>query len=153
MRDRVPGFTFQIIGDRPPAALRKLADEESTVELLGWVDDVRPYLAGSAGLVVPLRVGSGMRVKILEGMALGKVIITTSMGMEGIEASDKEHLLIADSPEEFVRAVGYCKSEPEIVNEIGQNAVNFVGEKFNNKQLAVRLYEIYKEMSVVGYVH
>ena len=119
----------------------------------GEVPDAAQFIGSHTAMVVPLFSGSGMRVKILEGMALGKVIITTSMGMEGIDAVDKEHLLVADSPEEFVRAVGYCKSKPEIVDEIGHNAVDFVGEKFNNKQLAVRLYNIYEGMGVHGHSH
>lgn len=148
---KYPEVTLHVAGRNTPSSLLNRNMDNMVVH--GEVPDATEFIGRYDAMVVPLFSGSGMRVKILEGMALGKVIITTSMGMEGIEASDKEHLLIADSPEEFVRAVGYCKSEPEIVNEIGQNAVNFVGEKFNNKQLAVRLYEIYKEMSVVGYVH
>jgi glycosyltransferase involved in cell wall biosynthesis len=151
IRVRFPDVTLHVAGRNTPSSLLNLDMENVIVH--GEVADAADFIGRHTAMVVPLFSGSGMRVKILEGMALGKVIITTSMGMEGIDAIDKQHLLVADSPEEFVRAVGYCKSEPEIVEVIGHNALDFVGEKFNNKQLAVRLYEIYEEMSVHRHVH
>jgi glycosyltransferase involved in cell wall biosynthesis len=105
VREHVHDLTFRIIGDRPPAALCKLADEEDAVELLGRVDDVRPYLTGSAGLVVPLRVGSGMRVKVLDALALGVPVISTTIGCEGIAVTHGRDVLIADEPADFARAV------------------------------------------------
>ncbi len=151
IRVKYPEVTLHIAGRNTPASLLNLKMENVIVH--GEVPDAADFISRYTAMVVPLFSGSGMRVKILEGMALGKVIISTTMGMEGIDAIDKEHLLVADSPEEFVRAVGHCKSKPEIVEEIGHNAVDFVSEKFNNKQLAVRLYNIYQEMSVKGHVH
>ncbi|RLD22236.1 MAG: glycosyl transferase family 1 [Bacteroidetes bacterium] len=151
IRTKHPEVTLHVAGRNTPGSLRNLNMENVVIH--GEVPDAAEFISRHTAMVVPLFSGSGMRVKILEGMALGKVIITTSMGMEGIDAVDKEHLLVADSPDEFVRAVEYCKASPEVVDEIGHKAVDFVGEKFNNKQLAVRLYTIYEEMCVDNHVH
>jgi glycosyltransferase involved in cell wall biosynthesis len=151
IRVKYPNVTLHVAGRNTPNSLLNLKMENVTIH--GEVADAAEFISSHTAMVVPLFSGSGMRVKILEGMALGKVIISTSMGMEGIDATHKEHLLVADSPAEFVSAVGHCKSQPEIVEKIGQNAIDFVGEKFNNKQLAVQLYNIYQDMSVHGHAH
>lgn len=148
---KFPNVTLHVAGRNTPNSLLNLQMANVTVH--GEVPDATEFIGRHSAMVVPLFSGSGMRVKILEGMALGKVIITTSMGMEGIDAVDKKHLLVADSPQEFVRAVGHCKSEPDILGEIGENAVEFVSERFNNKHLATKLYSIYQEMNVHGHVH
>ena len=76
-------------------------------------------------MVVPLLSGSGMRVKILEGMALGKVIITTSLGLEGIPASHQENILIADTPEQFIEWIDYLQAHPVEIKRIGQKRSGF----------------------------
>jgi len=151
IKAKYPEIKLHVAGRNTPNSLLNLKMDNVIVH--GEVADAAEFIGKYTAMVVPLFSGSGMRVKILEGMALGKVIITTSMGMEGIDAVNKEHLLIADSPEEFVQAVGHCKANPERVEEMGRNAVDFVMEKFNNKQLAVKLFTIYQQMSVHRYAH
>jgi glycosyltransferase involved in cell wall biosynthesis len=85
-------------------------------------------------------------VKILEGMALGKVVISTSLGKEGIEAHDKEEIIVADTVAAFVLAIGYCLWKPESMQQIGENARAFVGRHFNNRQITQRLFEIFHQL-------
>jgi len=99
-------------------------------------------------MIVPLFSGSGMRVKILEGMALGKTVITTSLGLEGISARHKEELLIADSPEEFVEMINYCNSDKGILDRIGKNAREFVIKYYDNKKNAEQLLDLYEELII-----
>ena len=87
-----------------------------------------------------------MRVKILEGMALGKVVISTSLGKEGIEARDKEEIIVADDAAAFVDAIGYCLQQPVKLTAIGENARHFVKRYFNNREITQRLFEIYQQL-------
>ena len=87
-----------------------------------------------------------MRVKILEGMALGKVVISTSLGKEGIEARDKEEIIVADDAAAFVDAIGYCLQQPGKLTTIGENARHFVKRHFNNREITQRLFEIYQQI-------
>lgn len=143
---KYPKMKLHVAGRNTPKSLLNL--KIKNVVIHGEVPDAAEFIARHTVMVVPLFSGSGMRVKILEGMALGKVIISTTMGMEGIDAIDKNQILVADSPKEFIDAIGYCKQEPSRIKEIGDNARDFVAEKFNNKELAIQLYQIYQELSL-----
>jgi polysaccharide biosynthesis protein PslH len=95
---------FYVVGARPPAAVRALA-ADTAIQVTGYVDDPAPYLQSSALTVVPLRAGGGMRVKILEALARGIPIVSTTIGAEGIDVTPGQHLLIADEPAAFAEAV------------------------------------------------
>jgi glycosyltransferase involved in cell wall biosynthesis len=97
-----PGVRFSIVGNAPPESVRRLAS--SHVEVTGFVDDVRPSIARSAVYVVPIRIGGGTRLKVLEAMAMRKPIVTTSIGCEGIDAAHGKSVLIADTPQAFADA-------------------------------------------------
>ena len=105
VRAAVPDTQFFIVGSRPPARITCLAKPGSGIVVTGYVADLDPILRQSAVLVVPVHSGSGMRVKILEAFARGVPVVTTKVGVEGIEAVPGEHLLVADSPHEFAQAV------------------------------------------------
>jgi glycosyltransferase involved in cell wall biosynthesis len=92
------------------------------VEFTGFLPDLRPHLAEAAAVVVPLRIGGGTRLKIVEAMAMGKAIVSTSLGAEGIEAVTGRDILIADEPADFAAAVGRLLGEPGLASQIGQSA-------------------------------
>ena len=95
-------------------------------------------------MVVPLLSGSGMRIKIIEGMALGKTIISTSIGSEGINCINGKEIIIADTKEEFYSALDKLISNRELFVDIGKNAVKFVTENFDNKIISNSLIDFYK---------
>lgn len=97
-------------------------------------------------MIVPILSGSGMRVKLIEGMALGKTIITTSIGAEGIEANNGEHLLIADSPEEFAACISKCLTDDEFKAKIGLNAQRLIASKYSNKSISSRLIYFFDQL-------
>ena len=104
VRREIPDVTFTIAGQRPPASITRLASDPA-VRVTGYVSDARELAAECGVFVVPLRSGSGVRVKILNAMAMGLPVVSTSVGAEGLEAVHGEHILIADTPEDFARAV------------------------------------------------
>jgi len=99
-----PDTPFYVIGARPARQVRELAKQQGVV-VTGYVEDLAPYHRQTAAFVVPLRSGSGMRVKILEAFATGLPIVSTSIGYEGIDAAPSEHLLVADDPRSFADSV------------------------------------------------
>jgi glycosyltransferase involved in cell wall biosynthesis len=115
-----PQARCKIIGGSPPASLTSLAGPR--IEFTGFVPDLRPHLAEAAAVVVPLRIGGGTRLKIVEAMAMGKAIVSTSLGAEGIEAVAGRDILIADQPADFAAAVGRLLTEPGLATEIGNSA-------------------------------
>lgn len=112
----------------------------------GLVEDTRPYLAGSI-FVVPLRIGSGTRLKILEAMSIGCAVISTSIGAEGISARDGEEILIADTPSSFARSILWLLKDSNRRREIGQKARALVEKKYDWRWILDIQEKVYREVS------
>jgi polysaccharide biosynthesis protein PslH len=102
----------------------------------GEVADAKDFMEQFCIMVVPLFAGSGIRVKILEAMALGKLVISTGLGAEGLGCIDGKEIIIANTAAEFISAIEKCSKNSSIVSEIGQNAANFVAENFSTQRLS-----------------
>jgi len=96
-------------------------------------------------MVVPLHSGSGMRIKIIEGMALGKPIVTTSVGTEGISTTSRHNIVIAENADGFINAISELIENRELFNKISRNAIEYIHEKFDNLTSAGSLIEFYKK--------
>ena len=96
-------------------------------------------------MIVPLHSGSGMRVKIIEGMALGKAIVSTSIGTEGIPTSTDENILIADDAASFIAAISKLTVNRELFDQICKKSVDFIHEKFDNLAITSALVDFYKQ--------
>lgn len=107
IKRQIPAATFTVVGRKPPQWLMDLAQRSEGVTVTGTVDDVRPYIVESALYVVPLRVGGGSRLKILEAMAMAKVVLSTTVGAEGLDVEDGKQILLRDTPQDFADAA--CK--------------------------------------------
>ena len=103
IRRAEPDVTLSIIGRAPTPAVRRLADEHG-IEVTGRVDDVRPHVGRGSVYVVPLRIGGGTRLKIFEAMSMGKAVVSTTIGAEGLPVTDGQDIVIADRPEAFADA-------------------------------------------------
>jgi len=99
----IPGLSLHIVGDQPTAQIRELANE--TIVVTGRVPDVTPYLDRAAVVVVPLRMGGGMRVKVLEALAAGKAVVASRLAVEGLDVEDGQQILLAESDEQFIDAI------------------------------------------------
>jgi polysaccharide biosynthesis protein PslH len=143
VRRAVPGTQFYIIGSRPPAHIARLATPESGIVVTGYVADLEPVLQQSAVLIVPVHSGSGMRVKILEGLARGIPIVSTRIGVEGIEAQDGEQLLVADEPHEFAAAVIGLLQDPGEAARLARAGRALVEARYDSQTALGGLDEIY----------
>jgi sugar transferase (PEP-CTERM/EpsH1 system associated) len=104
IRREEPDVTLSIVGRTPTAAVARLAQQAGIV-VTGRVDDVRPHIANAAVYIVPLRIGGGTRLKIFEAMSMGKAVVSTTIGAEGLPVTDGAHLMLADAPQTFADAV------------------------------------------------
>lgn len=116
------------------------------VSVVGEVPDAGYFIAGKQINVVPLRSGSGIRVKIIEAMAAGKAVVTTSVGAQGIEYTDGENLLIADTPEQFARQIKRLVEDQDYCVKVGEAAARLVAEQYDVKTLTDRLLRFYEEI-------
>ena len=139
-----PEARFKIIGGSPPPSLLKLA--EPRIELTGFVPDLRPHLAAAAAVVVPLRLGGGTRLKIVEAMAMAKPVVSTSLGAEGIEAVPGKDLLIEDQPIAFARAVNGLLAEPALAAQLGRSARQLAVDRYAWSEAARSLESFYRQV-------
>ena len=146
----VPDVHFYIVGQSPHRRVLHLADDPAVI-VTGYVDDVRPYIAGATIYVVPLRIGGGTRLKVLEAMAMSKAIVSTSLGCEGFEdLISGQQLLLADTPEEFARRVIELLDDAPRRERLGRAARRFVEERYDWRIIVPRLeqlYELYSQRS------
>ena len=143
-----PEARCKIIGGQPPQSLLALAGPQ--VELTGFVSDLRPHLAAAAAVVVPLRLGGGTRLKIVEAMAMGKAIVSTTLGAEGIEAVAGRDILLADEPAAFAAAVSQLLAEPSLSARIGQSARRLAVERYAWSGAAQALEDFYRRVLETG---
>jgi glycosyltransferase involved in cell wall biosynthesis len=139
-----PDARFKIIGGRPPPSLLALAGPR--IELTGFVPDLRPHLAAAAAVVVPLRLGGGTRLKIVEAMAMGKAIVSTTLGAEGIDAVAGRDIFVEDEPTTFADAVLRLLAQPNLAARVGQSARRLAMDRYSWSGAARTLEGFYRRV-------
>lgn len=147
VRQKVPGVKLTIVGKNPPRDFLKLAsDENSGIITTGFVPDLDPYFAESALMVVPVRAGGGMRVRILEGFARAMPVITTTVGLEGIDARPGVDVMVEDSPEDFALSVVNLLRDNGLQHQLSVNGRRLVEEKYDWQVVLEDLDKIYNSL-------
>ncbi len=139
-----PGTTFAIVGQRPHPRLAGLRDLPG-VTLTGYVDDVRPYLAGATVYVAPLRVGGGTRLKLLEAMVMSLPIVSTTVGAEGFPVVNGQEVVLADEPEMFARAVLDLLAHPTHRAKLAAAGQAFAQANYGWDTLVPQLERVYHD--------
>ncbi|HET6608075.1 MAG TPA: glycosyltransferase [Rhodopila sp.] len=132
-----PRIAATIVGRNPPPTLaEKVRTRGLNVTLTGFVDDIRPYVAAADVYVIPLQVGSGTRIKAFEAMAMGRPVVSTTIGVEGLEVTDGTHYLRADDAVSFAAGVLRLLDDAELRVRLAGNARGLIEEKFSWKHVA-----------------
>lgn len=146
---RIADWSLTVVGRNPSEAMQTLAKQNPKVTLTGWVDDVRPYLVKAGVCVVPLRIGGGTRMKIYEAMAMGKAVVATTVGAEGLEVEDKRDIRLVDEPSEIADAIAELITQEPVRRSMEQSARRLVEENFSWGSVADRFSEICHETVAV----
>lgn len=138
---QVPDAIFYMAGKKMPVSFKKF--KTPTIKVMGEVEDATLFMQSKQIMVVPLFAGSGIRVKILEGMSLGKAIVSTPLGVEGIAAKHQTHILIADNAVQFADCVVTLLNQPEYSNQIGEAAKALATDVYHNNKVISALLNFY----------
>ncbi|MBI1804266.1 MAG: glycosyltransferase [Ignavibacteriae bacterium] len=144
IRKRIPQIRFTIVGKDPSKRIRRLV-EDPHITVTGFVNDVRPYMEKASVIVVPLRIGGGTRLKILEALAMGKPVISTTIGCEGLNVEHRKNVLIADTAEEFAQAVINVLEDSVLANSLGREGRQLVEREYRWEVIGDRLHEFLKQ--------
>jgi glycosyltransferase involved in cell wall biosynthesis len=139
-----PGVTLTLVGHGSAAELESL--KRPNVVLTGSVPDVRPYLQRAAVVVVPIRMGGGTRLKVVEALAMAKAVVSTTIGCEGIRVSDGEHLLKADDPDSFASCVALLLSDEARADALGSAGRVLMVDEYSWERSAGRLDDLYQKL-------
>lgn len=131
VRKEAPDCVLWVVGRRPSRNLRALMERTPGIKVTGTVEDIRPYIARGSVYVVPLLVGGGTRLKIFEAMAMGKAVVSTSIGAEGLPVVNGEHILLADNPGEFAREILSLLKKPDRRAQLGASARQLVEQAYS----------------------
>jgi len=146
IRRDVPDVSLAVVGRNPTPRLRTVG-AQAGVRVTGTVDDVRPHVANAAVCVVPLRVGGGTRLKIFEALSMGKAVVSTSIGAEGLPVESGEHAVIVDDPADFAREVVRLLRRPDERQRLGSAGRRLVEERYSWREVA-RRFETHCEDAV-----
>ncbi len=145
IQDKVPDVKFSIVGGNPSTRVQKLAGREGVV-VTGRVPEIKPYFSEATVFVVPLRIGSGTRLKILEALAMGKAVVSTTVGAEGLTLRDGEEIFIADEPKAFAEAVTQLLTDPSLRQKIGENGRARVEQDYDWRNIGKKLLAVYESV-------
>src|SRR5262249_5381475 len=126
IQKRFPDITLSAVGRKPTRKVLSLAASNPAIKVIGAVEDIRPYVEEGAVYVVPLRIGGGTRIKIFEAMAMGKPVVSTTIGAEGLPVKHGENILLADTPAEFANRTLELLTQPLLAQRIGRAARGLV---------------------------
>jgi len=142
---RFPELTFYLAGRNAVPTFRQ--PKWPNMVFLGEVEDAYAFMRSKAVMIVPILSGSGMRIKIVEGMALGKTIVTTTIGTEGISTTHRKNILIADDPAGFAGAICEMVQNRTLFDQIGENARTFVRENYDNLTITTSCTEFFQSLT------
>jgi glycosyltransferase involved in cell wall biosynthesis len=147
IRAAVPDATFMIAGDGPPPVLTDLGRSDPNVQVTGFVEDIDRCYKEAHVFVAPILIGGGVIVKVLDAMAAGTPVVSTSYGNESVRAIPGEHLLVADDAPEFARHVVSLLTDPSLAARIGEAGRRFVSERFTLDVTLETLESIYSRLT------
>jgi glycosyltransferase involved in cell wall biosynthesis len=151
LRSKWDDVYLYIAGNNMPERFYIYNKDHCRVE--GRVPDAGEYMSRYSVMIVPLLAGSGIRVKIVEGMALGKVIISTSQGAEGLHCRNMENIIIADTVDEMANAVEFCRNNPEKAEQIGKNARLLAENYYDMRKVGKDVAEFYNGITEGRYIY
>ena len=144
INNEFPELKFYLAGREMPRWLYNT--KFPNVVVIGEVESASEFINLKSVMIVPLLSGSGIRIKIIEGMAMGKTIVSTSIGAEGINYDNGKNILIANTAEEYLTAVRKCVEDKNFTEEIGKNARDLISHHHDNKKIIERLTKFYQDI-------
>jgi glycosyltransferase involved in cell wall biosynthesis len=145
VRKYYPELALHIVGKSPDSEIRDLSRDKNII-VTGHVKDIRAYFQRNVILVVPLRIGEGTRLKILEAMASGVPVVSTGLGCEGIEVTGGKNILLADSPQEFSDRLLELLENGGMREKLGKNSRELVEQYYDWKKIVKDLNKVYEEV-------
>lgn len=147
LQQRVPQFRTKIVGRKAPESLRRFLEGRDGIDFAGEVPDTRPHLTEAGIVIVPLRIGGGSRLKILEALAMGKAVVSTTIGAEGLTVTPGKNIVLADTPEDFAQAMAELSASEEWRVKLGVAGRALVERDYGWDALSAKAEKVWMELA------
>jgi glycosyltransferase involved in cell wall biosynthesis len=145
IRAKIPGIRFHIVGSSPTDEIKKLTEDENVV-VTGYVEDIRTYIAKADVVICPMRKGGGIKNKILEAMSLGRAVVSTSIGAEGVDVTNGQDILISDTPAEFAESINRILSDKCLRDRVVTNARKLIDNNYSWDICANKYIKLFEDL-------
>jgi len=142
LKHKIPNIHLTVVGRNPSPRLKKRLTTVPEIKLTGWVEDVRPYIAKATLYIIPIRIGGGTRMKIYEAMAMGKAIISTSIGAEGLSVTNEKNIVLEDDSFAFSKRIIQMHKDGQFRTNLGKNAASYVRKHCSWPQVSEVFHQI-----------
>ena len=150
LKSRVPEVEFIVVGPGPTQDVIALSNQ-GNITVTGYVDDIRPYLVEASVFIVPIRMGSGTRLKILTAMSMGIPVVSTSVGMEGIAATNHKDICVADDPREFCDCIYKLLFDIQFREHIGSGGRALVVSQYSRNAIMERMSGLWDHIEEINF--
>lgn len=146
IKKEVPEVMLNLIGNGVTEKIKNFSSHDPSIKIFGYVDDPIPHIQRATVFIAPILSGSGTRLKILEAMAAGKAVVSTTVGCEGIEGIEKIHYLTADKPADFAKCVTDILTNPKLRQQLGVNARKLAIQKYDWETIVDKINKTYEDL-------
>lgn len=143
LKQRCPAVRLYLAGRSPAGSVIEIANSHPAITLIADPEDIRPWIGKAAVYVCPIIDGGGTRLKILDALAMGKAVVSTSIGCEGLEVKNGKNILVADSPEDFANGVARLLADPALRSRLGTHGRELVERTYGWQAIAQHLEQAY----------
>ncbi len=151
IRAKKPEVEVDFVGDSPTKKLKRQELKNSHIKVHGFVDDTRPFVQKAAVFIAPIRSGSGTKIKVLNAMAMGKPVVTTSIGAEGIYVEVDRNIMIADDPKTFAEKTVYLLNNKHIADQIGMAGRKVIEKYYDWNVIKMNMEQLYNEIKLLRF--
>lgn len=144
---QVPDISLTVIGKNPPAWMVDMQKDYSNLYIAGFVDDVRPYLAEAQIYICPIKDGGGTKLKVLDALAMGKVLVADAIACEGIDVVNNRSVIFASSPTEYIDKIKFLMENPTVCEELSRNGAQLIKDQYGFQSIGKKMADIYNELS------
>ena len=146
LKQNIPDIKLTIVGRNPGKELSEIVSKDEKITLTGFVPDVRVFVKKASVFIVPMRDGGGTKLKILDAMSQGIPIVSSAIGFEGIDATDGQHLFMANKPQEYLDKINYIFENPAKSKSVVKNAYKLIEEKYAYKVIGAKLNQLVEKL-------
>jgi len=147
VKKEIPKVKSVIIGAHPPKEIARIGEEDSSVQVKGYLPEIKPFLSQAGVFIVPIRAGSGVRIKILDALSFGLPVVSTKKGAEGIANKNEGGLILADEPEKFAKAIVEILKNKKLAEELSKAGLEFIKNRYNEEKTRLVLEKVYQRVN------